>query len=308
MNPKVISPAAINALKEALTAVYWYKNDLRTFLLHTLDDPNVLGRLDWSAIKRTIVYTLVEHLARNQAAHQQSLIKLMTEVSHIEDFTHLRRLDDGEAKAKIAKEAVAALKVHLKPHEDLVAEQRAAEKRRQETTQRLERVQGTKEKLAELRKGYFDLIGSNEPQQRGFRLEKILRSLFELFDMDPKASFRIVGEQIDGAFSFEKTDYLFEAKWQKDPVSADDLDTFSRKVERKLDNTLGLFLSVNGFSPDGITAHSKGRLLIILMDGADVMAVLDERIDLGPLLLRKRRHAAQTGSIYLPISEIIRTG
>jgi hypothetical protein len=31
------------------------------------------------------------------------------------------------------------------------------------------------------------------------------------------------------------------------------------KLGRKLDNTLGLFLSINGFSEDGVKAHSSGR-------------------------------------------------
>lgn len=110
--------------------------------------------------------------------------------------------------------------------------------------------------------------------------------------------------QIDGAFSLDGTDYLFEAKWQSQPVSAHDLDSFSSKVRRKLDNTLGVFLSMNGFSIDGITAHSSGRPSIVLMDGADLMAVLDERIDFVTLLQRKKRHAAQTGSIFLKVHEV----
>jgi hypothetical protein len=134
-------------------------------------------------------------------------------------------------------------------------------------------------------------------------LEKILRSLFELFDLDPKASFRIIGEQIDGAFTFESTDYLLEAKWQQAPVGSADLDVLAGKLSRKLENTLGLFLSVNGFSPDGVAAHSSRRRLLILMDGSDLMAVLEGRIDLIQLLLRKRREAAQTGNIYLMIYE-----
>jgi len=35
---KVIAPAAINALKEALTSIYWYKSDLRSFLTNTISD------------------------------------------------------------------------------------------------------------------------------------------------------------------------------------------------------------------------------------------------------------------------------
>jgi hypothetical protein len=308
MKSQHIAPAAINALKEALTAVYWYKNDLRTFLLHTIDDPNLLARLNWTEYKRNIVYTLVEYLARNQNAHRDTLVKLMTEVGRIEDFSHLLRVEDGEAKAKQAREAVTALRTFIKPHEDLMKEQEAAQERREESLRKTALMQGLRESLGALRQEYFQLLGNDEPQKRGFRLEKILKKLFELFDLDPKASFRIVGEQIDGAFTFDKTDYLFEAKWQKEPVSADDLDTFSRKVERKLENTLGLFLSINGFSTDGITAHSRGRLVVILVDGADLMAVLDDRIDLVQLLHRKRRHAAQTGNIYLKVNEILVSG
>jgi hypothetical protein len=40
------------------------------------------------------------------------------------------------------------------------------------------------------------------------------------------------------------------------------------------------------------------------MDGADLMAVLEERIDFVTLLQRKKRHAAHTGNIYLKIHKI----
>jgi hypothetical protein len=43
---------------------------------------------------------------------------------------------------------------------------------------------------------------------------------------------------------------------------------------------------------------------MILMDGGDLMAVLEGRVDFIQLLMRKRRHAAQTGNIYLPIWQI----
>jgi hypothetical protein len=138
-----------------------------------------------------------------------------------------------------------------------------------------------------------------------YPFEKILRELFALFDLDPKASFKIVGEQIDGAFTFDGTDYLLEGKWQQAPVAAQDLDALACKLSRKLDNTLGLYLSINGFSEDAVKTHSSGRRLMLLMDGCDLMAVLEGRIDLIQLLLRKRRYASQTGNILLRIHEIL---
>jgi len=77
------------------------------------------------------------------------------------------------------------------------------------------------------------------------------------------------------------------------------------KLSRKLENTLGLFLSIDGYSEDGVKAHSSGRRLVILTDGSDLMAVLEGRIDLVHLLLRKRRKASEAGNIYLKIHEIL---
>jgi hypothetical protein len=41
------------------------------------------------------------------------------------------------------------------------------------------------------------------------------------------------------------------------------------------------------------------------MDGSDIMAVLDGRIELPELLKRKRRHAAQTGEIYMRYQDML---
>ena len=300
-----ISPAAIQALKEALTLVYWYKSDLRSFLSQCLSDSTLLSRLDWSGYKRNIVATLVGHLARHQDVYQLELIRLMSAVCQVTDFSHLRKLDDGINKARVAEVSVKALRAQLTGHQDIEEEAQKAEKRRGDAQARVIQVNAVRKRLEILNSDFRQLIESDRLQQRGYSLEKVIRGLFDLFDLDPKASFRIVGEQIDGAFSFEGTDYLLEAKWQRAPVAAKELDGLSGKLSRKLENTLGLFLSVNGFSVDAIETHASGRRLVILMDGSDLMAVLEGRIDLVRLLLRKRRHAAETGNIYLRINEVL---
>lgn len=305
MPTKKIASAAIVALKEALTNLYWYKGDLRSFLTSTLTNTALLSRLNWGDYKRNVVGDLIEFLERRQDEYQTDLLRLMTEVAKVDDFSHLERLEDGKAKASTARAAVHALRKLTVAHEALFEEQKKMEERRRKAHAEILRTTAVRAKVEELTMEYFKLLGSEEPQQRGYRLEKIIRALFELFDLDPRASFKIVGEQIDGAFTFDATDYLFEGKWQQDPVGASDLDVLAGKLSRKLDNTLGLFLSINGFSEDGVKAHSSGRRLMLLMDGSDLMAILEGRIDLMQLLLRKRREASQTGNIYLRIHEIL---
>ena len=303
--PKKIAPAAIVALKEALANLYWYKSDLRSFLTSTLGNTSLLGTLNWEDYKRNIVSSLVDYMAKRGGQYQGELLQLMSEVSLVDDFSHLERLEDGRQKAAKARAAVGALRKLAHGHDSLVDEQKKKEERRRVAHEQLLRKTAVRNSLDALNKEYMPLLTDPDHQRRGYRLEKILRSLFEICDLDPRASFKIVGEQIDGAFSFETTDYLFEGKWQQEPVSAATLDVLAGKLSRKLDNTLGLFLSVNGFSQDGVEAHSSGRRIMILMDGSDLMAVLEGRIDLIQLLLRKRREASQTGNIYLLFSEIL---
>lgn len=305
MSKKIIAPVAINALKEALTSIYWYKSDLRSFIMNTISDSSLLARINWEDYKRNIVANIIDFLSNHQETYQNDLLKLIVEVIKIDDFSHLRRLEDGKEKEEHAKNAVVALKKLTIQHYDLMEEEKKKEQKRKKAYEKILKNKGVNERLEVIKKEYFNLISSADPQKRGFKLEKVLKKLFILFDLDPKASFRIIGEQIDGAFTFDNTDYLFEAKWQQEPVRIKDLDGFSGKLARKLDNTLGLFLSINSFSEDAVKAHSSGRRLMILMDGSDLMAIIEGRIDLIELLLRKRRHASQTGVIYLKIHEIL---
>jgi hypothetical protein len=304
--PRKIAPAAIISLKEALTKVYWYKRDLRTFLHTALGQSALLSGLNWDDYKRNIVNVLIDHMVRHEDRFQTELVTLMSEVSAVSDFSHLEKLEDGVAKAAEARLAVQALQKQTQGHDTLSEERSKLEERRQKAKERAARGGAIRDGLEKLNKDFLTFLSEANHQRRGFRLEKMLRELFDLFDLDPRASFRIVGEQIDGAFTFETTDYLFEGKWEADPIAAADLDVLAGKLSRKLDNTLGLFLSINGFTEDGVTTHSAGRRVMILMDGADLMAVLEGRIDLVQLLHRKRREASQTGNIYLRIAEILR--
>jgi hypothetical protein len=305
MKSKKITPAALVALQDALTHIYWYKSDLRSFLTSVIENRAIVNFPNWDDRKRNIVRELVTYLARNEDQYQADLVRLIVEVCRMTDFSHLQRLEDGATKEQEARLAVQALRTHAASHIHLANELREAKKRRQESREKLERVTAVSERLDELKATYFALLADDDSNRRGYQLEKLLRDLFELFDLDPKASFRNTGEQIDGGFTFDGTDYLFEAKWQKGMVNAADLDTLSGKLSRKLDNTLGLFLSINGYSQDGVEAHASGKRVMLLMDGADLMAVLEKRIPLPDLLLRKRRHAAQTGEIYLRIFETL---
>jgi hypothetical protein len=301
---KKISPAAVHALKEALTHVFWYKRDLRAFVTQVLQDATLINRVDWEGYKRNAVTALVDYMARHETKHQSDLLSLIEAVLQIEDFSHLSKLEDGAAKTAQAKAAVEALKRHAGRYAQLQEERRRAELERERRTRAAEQQRGVRETLSELIAEYYAICGQ-APQPRGYSLERFLPRLFGCFDIDSKASFRLTGEQIDGAFTFDGTEWLFECKWQTALVGVEDLDAFGGKVQRRLENTLGLFLSINGFSTDGIAAYSKSRSVMILMDGADLMAVLEGRIAFDMLIRRKKAHASSKGDIFVHVQDIL---
>ncbi|HTF18211.1 MAG TPA: hypothetical protein VK658_09080 [Chryseolinea sp.] len=49
---KTISPAAINALIDALTNIYWTKDDLRRFVYNTIINKAIVNTIDWVNLKK----------------------------------------------------------------------------------------------------------------------------------------------------------------------------------------------------------------------------------------------------------------
>jgi hypothetical protein len=298
-----ISQGALGGLKEALAVVYWYKHDFETFVRGAVSRPEILVRLNFQEPKRRVAGELVDSLAADQKRYLDDLLDLMSEIVEFDDtFPHLARLEDGHAKVAAARSAVASLRSYYEGHAAIVAEREAVAARRTRQREDVERDRADRTRLDELRAQATALFNVG-PQRRGYELEKLLRGLFDLFDLDPKAAFKITGEQIDGAFTFEGIDYLLEARWQSKPVEAAALDVFDGKIRRKLENTLGLFVAVNGFADAAVRNHSRARPTIILMEGGDLWAVLEGRAPLPDLLRRKRRHAAQTGEILLRFAD-----
>lgn len=307
MKAKRVGSVALRDLEEALAAAFWFKDDLRHFLTLAVTKPELLSRLDWSQSnsKRNVARDLVGRMAADQDRYLDDLLLLMSEVSQLQDFSHLEHLDDGPAKVQRAKSAVAAVRTAFAQHETLIESRKAVEEHRRVAREAALRKSAEAERLRKLEEAFRLILTPTEAHRRGYLLESLLNDLFELFDLDPKASFKIVGEQIDGAFNFEGTDYLLEAKWQTPRVGTDELDSFNGKIGRKLDNTLGLLIAINSFEPTAVAVHSGARPRMVLMDGPDLVAVLEGRVRLNDLLRRKRQHAAHSGDIFLPVNQIL---
>jgi hypothetical protein len=143
------------------------------------------------------------------------------------------------------------------------------------------------------------------PQPRGYKFEKFLEELFGVYELEPRGSFRMVGEQIDGSFQLRSDVFLLEAKWQDLKVGLADLLTFAGKVEAKSQWTHGLFVSYSGFSEDGLEAFARGRRTsIICIEGLDLWDVINRSLDFREVIERKKRRAGETGLAFVSVREL----
>lgn len=185
------------------------------------------------------------------------------------------------------------------------ASERVEQARTTERFRETDRTQRSRE-LEELKREFLGLHENPDRQAAGLQLEKALNRLFDLHGLSPREPFRVVGEQIDGSFELDHEVYLLEAKWQQDPSPAADLYVFREKIEGKSKFTRGVFLSINGISKAAADAITRGKQPnFFIIDGYDIMMLLEDNMDLIGFLRRRQRLLAEEGRVCVPFTELL---
>lgn len=299
MKKKAIGPAALIALKLALSKIYWYKKDLRKFIEYTIENDSIIATIDWeNNTKFESASQIIDRMNERIDIYMEDLLNLFYQVCNFNNFSHLERLEDKEKIISEAKSSVIALREQCEGYFDELEKKQKTEKAKEQFVLQQQNTKDYNKKIEDFKNQYYILAQEKCHQKRGYLLEMFLNDLFCFFDLSPRSSFKIIGEQIDGAFTHDNKDYLLEAKWHSKPIPRCEIDIFEAKISRKLKTTLGLFVSMSGFV-DVVANSSLQCKSIILMDSQDLIQVLENRISLTELIMQKRRHASETGeSMY----------
>lgn len=295
----------INVFKETLVLVFWTRKHLRETLGRCEVPPELIASQDWTNYKYHIIDPILTDLNESESG-LRPLRLLLTETLNYESCDHLLRFPDGRKKKRDGERQLDHLRLLVKNYDTSLRAKQEEQLQRKKASEKLKRQQTFHNHLLEFRDHFVKWTTRTDAQKRGYDLEDLLNGLFELFELSPRGPFKLIGEQIDGAFILDGDNFLMEAKWQKQPVSLNDLRDLDSAVKSKLDNTLGLFVAINGFSDEALQAYQKGnRPRLLCMDGADLFSVLEGRIDLAELLRRKRSIAAQSGLVFAPFHDIL---
>ncbi|MET8602011.1 restriction endonuclease [Streptomyces rubiginosohelvolus] len=271
------------------------------------DHSELLPRLDFTVTKREVSGQLVDLLRANETRYLDLTVALMLDIAAMETFPNLVSQVDADDMVARATVAVAELKRWTAKQREVVEEHEEHAATIAQSAKKAQDGRVFAQAHDGLKQRFMGMHAAADPHKRGTDFEGFINELFALYDMELRASYVIEYEQIDGAFAFDTDHYVLEAKWWKDRIGRRELDVFKTNIERKGKNTLGLYISMNGFTTDAVAVYSFSTPFITL-DGVDFMAVLDQRIRLDELIRRKKRHASETGCCSLQIADILSEG
>lgn len=156
----------------------------------------------------------------------------------------------------------------------------------------------------------FDSLAQSEDRETsGYLLQDLLGRLFTSHKIAVHKSFtrNAGGEQIDGAFEIDSWHYLIECRWRKKLSDIRELDGLSGQLNRSGEQTMGLFLSINGWSENVVPLLKQNkRKDVFLMDGYDLRTVLmNPDFDLRRVIKAKLSALNLKTEPFLSIREII---
>ncbi|NOS82947.1 MAG: hypothetical protein HOP32_15340 [Nitrospira sp.] len=218
-------------------------------------------------------------------------------------FPDLRNWEDSAQKIFDATKAVAELKSFLKDQDQEIQSEREreeAKKKSREEQRKIQRALTDKSKLQQRLDALHSAVGT---QQGGYDFQDWFYDLLDFCEIQNRRPYVSAGRQIDGSLTFEGTTYLVELKFTASQADAPDIDSLRSKVDDKADNTMGIVVSISGYSSVAMQQASGRKTTLLLLDASHLYFFLSGLLAFGDIISRVRRHASQTSEAYLPVGK-----
>lgn len=293
------SPHALDLIRDATLKSFWRRRSLYTFLRRCRVSERYLSAWREDESKRDLLDRLIPDLER--AKFGQEILRQMAEALVEQTrFPDLQNWEDSERKIREAHVAVQALRRLLDTERAAKEEDREAAQSRQRVRALREAQERRRVSLASLETRLAELSTQIGTQEAGYAFQAWLSDLLDQQELVNRRPYVTPsGRQVDGSVTIEGTTYLLELTFTKGPTGSADVDTALKKVSDKADNTMGIMISMAGFTSTAISEASTPRTPLLLLDAQHLYLVLRETLTFSELVSRVRRHASQTGQAYL---------
>lgn len=287
---------------DAALKSYWRRKALWTFLRRCGVKESFLSTWVKEESKRDLLNRLFPKLEASGDAGVRLINRMADSLIQQTAFPDLEGWEDAEQKKKDAKRAVVALKEYrqsqhreAEQERDRKAARERAEQIQAEIRRRAQDLRTFSDRLAELSKE----LGT---QQAGYDFQKWFYDVADYFEVVNRRPYVSNGRQIDGSITVDGTTYLVELKFTREQSDSPDIDSLHKKVTSKADNTMGVMISISGYSSTAINEASGPKTPLLLLDHNHIYLLLSGSITLEEVVCRVRRHSSQTGESYLPVN------
>lgn len=296
-----LSPHHRDLVYQATLASFWRRRALGKFLRSCGISEAFVATWSGDESKRHFLDRVFEKLADAKKG-DRVLLSMSKALCEQATFPDLKGWEDSKEKIQQAALAVEALKqCERKRAEDAlsIAERTAAQARHRA---RVEETQRARMDLNKLNQRLAELSRKLGTQEGGYEFQLWFYDLLDYFEILSRRPYVIDGRQIDGSLTLDGTTYLVELKFCASKTEAPDVDIFLKKVHDKADNTMGIFVSMSGYTSGALKTASGPRTPLMLLDHEHIYAALTRVMTLPDILARLRRHASQTAEAHLPPS------
>jgi hypothetical protein len=295
---KRLAASFANLVHEATLKSYWRRKSLWRFLRQAGIAESFLATWNEGESKRDFLDRLFARLP-DQPGGQELILSLARDLAQQDAYPDLEGWEDSERKLEDARGAVRALRSALAKIDDQVGDERERQRAQERFRKRQQEVQRSKQTLESLGGRLNELGARLGSQAAGYEFQDWFYDLMDFFEVTNRRPYVIGGRQIDGSITVSGTTYLIELTFTQEQTAAPDVDTMLKKIHDKADNTMGIMVSISGYSGPAVSGASGPRTPVLLMDHRHLYLALGGTATFGEIVDRVRRHASQTGEALL---------
>jgi len=292
------TPRLVELTYEAALKSYWRKEALRKFLRSSRISEAHLATWATDESKRDFLDRTFQKLQGNDTG-KSVIFDMARSLSEQISFPDLRNWEDSGQKISDATKAVAELKGYLRAQEEEIRNEREREESKAKAREERSKIQKSLTDRSKLQERLDKLHAAVGTQQGGYDFQDWFYDLLEFSEIQNRRPYVTAGRQIDGSLTLDGTTYLVELKFTASQAGSTDIDSIRAKVDDKADNTMGIMVSISGYSSVAIAQASGRKTALLLLDAMHLYLFLSGTLPFSEIVARIRRHASQTGESYL---------
>lgn len=262
-----ITPRLIELTYEAVLKSYWRKDALRKFLRASYVADNFISSWAEDESKRELLDRLFQKL-QNTDKGKAVIFQMARNLSEQTTFPDLRNWEDSAQKIQEAHKAVQELKSYLSKQDEEIKSEKDRKEAQERARKEREKIQRSLTDKATLQQNLDELYPKVGTQNGGYEFEEWFYKLLDFCEITNRKPYKSDGRQIDGSLTLDGTTYLVELKFTKEQSDATNIDSLKAKVNKMADNTMGIMISISGYSSVAISDASGSKTTLIILDAS----------------------------------------